>query len=92
MARQSPVTRPFTLRVLIVVTHNGDRPIGSMLKEVHPNDVPRIKKMSYVTLTEPAPNGCWRIRYRRIHFVCGCIGQRPDGPRRFMPSDKEPIE
>jgi hypothetical protein len=77
-----------TLRVVLVETHNGKRPIGTLLSEVHPNEVPRIKKTTYLTLTEPAPKGVYRIRYRRIHFNCGCIGQRPDGPKRFIPSEE----
>lgn len=78
-----------TLNVLIVVTHMGTRPTGSFLKEVHPNDTPVIEKFKYITLTEPALNGIYRCRYRRIHFTCGCIGQRPDGPRRFIPNKTE---
>jgi hypothetical protein len=87
MARSVPVTRPFTLKVLLVKTHNGDRPVGTFLKEVHTNDVPRIKRVTYITVTEPALNGVYRLRYRRIHFHCGCVGQRPDGPKRFIPSE-----
>lgn len=78
----------FNLRLVLVRTHAGDRPHGTLLSEIHPLDVPTIEKFQYVTLNEPAPNGTWRIRYRRIHFVCGCIGERPDGPKRFIPSDE----
>lgn len=78
----------FNLRLVLVRTHAGDRPYGTLLREVHPNDVPTIEKTTYVTLTEPAPKGEWKIRYRRVHFVCGCVGQRPDGPKRFIPSEE----
>ena len=81
------VKRPFILRMTVVVTHNGKRPIGTLLQEVHTNDVPRIKQVRYVTITEPAPKGEYHMRYRRVYFHCGCVGQRPDGPKRFIPSE-----
>ena len=75
------------IRVVLIVTHNGDRPHGTLLSEIHKTQ-PGIEKYSYVTLEERTNLGVWRIRYRRIHFQCGCIGTRPDGPKVFIPQDK----
>jgi hypothetical protein len=81
--------KDFNIRLVLVRTHNGDRPVGTFLKEVHPEGPPTIEKTTYITLTEPAQKGSYRVRYRRIHFVCGCIGSRADGPKRFIPTNED---
>lgn len=75
------------LRVVLVTTHNGDRPAGTLLSEVHKTQ-PGIARYSYVTLSEKTTEGEYRIRYRRIHFQCGCVGTRQDGPKVFIPRSK----
>jgi hypothetical protein len=76
----------FNYRLVLTRTHAGDRPYGTLLSEVHPDNPPPIAEFRYVTLTEPGNKGVWKIRYRRVYFECGCVGQRPDGPKRFIPS------
>jgi hypothetical protein len=53
---KSPSLPGAKLRVVLVVTHNGDRPIGTLLSEIHKGAIPGIDHYSYVT-----PNATRRV-------------------------------